>query len=132
MLVSVDAEKPFDKIQNAFMKMTFSNLKIDKNCLHPIKGIVPVINLSPLSCKFTLQYLLCDRLDSLLTFPLQQVPGTWPKEGARATLPKKDGLSSLLQCIVFCYFWSCCTVGQRCECVGTFGGALLQLSAQRL
>lgn len=64
MVISVDVEKSFDKIWNPFMKNTFSNLKIEKNCLNLRKDIVPVVNALPLGSRFTLQYLLCDGLDS--------------------------------------------------------------------
>lgn len=86
-------EKSFDKIQNLFMKTMFNNLKIEDNCLNLVKSIVPVIYVSLLSSKFTLQYLLCDRLDSLCIFPLQ-LRGSWPKEGAGVTLRERGGLSS--------------------------------------
>lgn len=83
------------------MKTMFNNLKIEGNCLNMIKSIVPVIYLLLLSSKFTLQYLLCDGLDSLCLFPLQ-LRGSWPKEGAGVTLQEKDGC--LPDCnAVFCF-----------------------------
>lgn len=54
MVISAGVEKSFNEIRNPCMKNTFSNLKIEKNCLNLRKDIVPVVDTLPFGSRFTL------------------------------------------------------------------------------
>lgn len=44
MIMSIDGEKAFDKIQNSFMIKTLSKQKIERNFLNMIKNKKPTAN----------------------------------------------------------------------------------------
>lgn len=121
MVVSIDGENSFDKIQNLFMKITFSNLEIEENFLNLIKWPVPVVDFLPLSSEFPLQYLLCDGLDSLSIFPLQQVHGTLLNRVLEQRCQRKMASPPGSNAQSFAFSCPCCAGGQRCECVATLG-----------
>ena len=49
MIISIDAEKAFDKIQHSFMIKTLQKVGIEGTCLSIIKAIYdkPIVNIAP-------------------------------------------------------------------------------------
>ena len=46
MIISIDAEKEFDKIQHLFLRKTLSKLEIEGNILNLMKGIIKSLQLT--------------------------------------------------------------------------------------
>ena len=46
MIISIDAEKEFDKIQHLFLRKTLSKLEIEGNILNLMKGIIKNLQLT--------------------------------------------------------------------------------------
>ena len=46
MIISIDGEKDFDKIQHLFLRKTLSKLEIEGNFLNLMKGIIKNLQLT--------------------------------------------------------------------------------------
>ena len=46
MIISIDAEKEFDKIHHLFLRKTLSKLEIEGNILNLMKGIIKSLQLT--------------------------------------------------------------------------------------